>query len=198
MAGSGAAVVLSVVGVLAFTPGGAPGTTAGHPLAARPTAVPLPSTPSLVAPPMPVPGSVDDGGRAGLPGLIADGPQPDPEVEPQQAGNGEPGQVPVRTVRPGRGSQPVTKEQPALTHTPDLPPRPGAPTHVEAAKPAAVPAAPVKPAAVKPAAVKPTAVKPAQVPPAAPRTAAPGFPYGPRPYGAYSSGPVYGGPRRWR
>ncbi len=159
MAGSGAAVVLSVVGVLTFAPGEAPDKPADHPLAAQPTLVPLPPV-VPVAPLLPGPDSLGILGSGVLDGLTAAG-QPEPQVAPPPAENAGQSQL-------HNGSEPGTKARPVVKRTPDLPARTDAPA------PKRVVAAPAVPA--------PAPAKPAPAPPPADPVV---YPYGPDPYGAY-------------
>lgn len=198
LAGSGAAVALSVVGVLVFAPGDAPDQLASQPLASQPSLVPTPPTTLPLAPPMPQPKVADDGSGV-LNGMLDDSHQVAPNPEPQPVVNPDPQSGSIDTVQdtpPKRGQ----RAQPAVDRVPDIAARVDVPPAkvVVVAKPAAAPAKPA-PAPAKPA---PAPAKPAAKPAAPP--AAPAFnPYGPCPYGAnpyaaypnpYGAYPYGGGP----
>ncbi|MFD8493081.1 hypothetical protein [Amycolatopsis sp. NPDC059657] len=202
MAGSGAAVALSVVGVLVFAPGESPTDQTGRPMAAHPAATSSGTNvrPAPEAPEMPNPGSARDGGSGVLNGLIADGKSDtsgpaEPEADPV------PQEVSIRKIAQGGAGKPAAPKAQPVVHVDVQPARVAAPAPRQAA-PAKV-AAP-QTTAPKVATAKTVAPKTAAAPqaPAYPDPAFYGYPgynpYGPTPYGAYPNPygayPYGGGP----
>lgn len=184
--GAGAAAVLSVLGVLVFSPGDSTPGPAGQPLA-LPGPVEVPTPAFTVAPPLPRMQGGDFAGLVSLDGIVGGSapilpPDPKPEARTDPAANVRSNAVPKAKVkRPAapRAGSPAAATSPAAG----------------AKKPAPAPPARSQPARSQPAQSQPAQSQPAQRQPEPSYPSPYGYPYWGYGYGYYGYGyGYYGGP----